>query len=189
MTWLVVGLGNPGPEYADTRHNMGFKVVDALGENLRASYWKDEAGAATSAVRFGDDELLLVKPQNYVNVSGKAVARLATGHGVPVERIIVIHDDLDLPAGVVRVKRGGGHGGHNGLRSINESLGSGDYPRVKIGIGRPPGRMDPADFVLEPTRGSVLEGLVAAVPAAAQATIHVVEHGVDAAMAEYNGPG
>ena len=96
---------------------------------------------------------------------------------------MVVHDDLDLPAGVVRVKRGGGHGGHNGLRSINEQLGTGDYPRVRIGIGRPPGRMDPADFVLEPVRGAAAEQLEDAVPAAAQAVIHVLEHGVDFADA------
>jgi PTH1 family peptidyl-tRNA hydrolase len=188
MAWLVVGLGNPGPEYSESRHNAGFKVVDVLGENLGASYWKDEAGARTALVRFGDEDLVLAKPQTYVNLSGKAIAKLAESYGTALERVVVVHDDLDLPAGVVRVKRGGGHGGHNGLRSINEQLGSGDYPRVRIGIGRPPGRMDPADYVLEPVRGAAAEELAAAVPTAAQAVISILEHGVGSAMQEYNGP-
>jgi PTH1 family peptidyl-tRNA hydrolase len=186
MAWLVVGLGNPGPEYTETRHNAGFKVVDVLGENLGASYWKEEAGARTALVRFGDEDLVLAKPQTYVNLSGKAIAKLAESYRAPVGQVVVVHDDLDLPAGVVRVKRGGGHGGHNGLRSINEQLGTGDYPRVRIGIGRPPGRKDPADFVLEPIRGAAAEELAAAVPTAAQAVTHVLEHGVDSAMREYN---
>jgi PTH1 family peptidyl-tRNA hydrolase len=188
MTWLVVGLGNPGPEYVNTRHNAGFKVVDALGENLRATYWKEEAGARTAALRLGDEDLVLVEPQTYVNLSGKAVAKLAVAYDVPVERVLVVHDDLDLPLGVVRAKRGGGHGGHNGLRSINEQLATGDYPRVRVGVGRPPGRMDPADYVLEPVRGVAADELEASVPTAAQAVIHVLEHGVDSAMREYNGP-
>ena len=186
MTHMIVGLGNPGPEYTHTRHNAGFMTVDLLGENLRASYWKDEAGAKTAVVRFGDDELVLVKPQTYVNVSGTAVKKLLAAYEVGLAELIVVHDDLDLPAGAVRVKRGGGHGGHNGLRSLNEELGSGEYARVRIGIGRPPGRMDPADFVLQPMRGEAFEGLEAVIPSAAQATMHVLEHGVDSAMREYN---
>ena len=116
MTWLVVGLGNPGPEYAATRHNAGFMVVDLLAENLRASYWKDEGGARTAVVRVGDDDLVLAEPQTYVNLSGKAVAKLAAGYDLGPANVLVVHDDLDLPPADVRVKRGGGHGGHNGLR-------------------------------------------------------------------------
>ncbi len=187
MDWLVVGLGNPEARYEHTRHNAGFKVIDTLGENLGASYWREEAGARSSTVRLGEAQIVLAKPQTYVNLSGKSVSKLAETYGIPISRIIIVHDDLDLPAGAVRVKRGGGHGGHNGLRSINESLGSGEYPRVKMGIGRPPGRMDPADYVLEPMRGAALEDFEGMVPAAAQAVMHIVEHGVDSAMSEYNG--
>jgi peptidyl-tRNA hydrolase, PTH1 family len=187
MTWLVVGLGNPGPEYAVTRHNAGFMVVDLLAENLRASYWKDEGGARTAVVRHGDDDLVLVQPQTYMNISGKAVAKLAAAYDLGPANVIVVHDDLDLPVADVRVKRAGGHGGHNGLRSINEALGTGDYPRVRIGIGRPPGRMDPADFVLEPMRPAVAEELAAAVPTAVEAVLCVVQRGVDVAMREFNG--
>lgn len=186
MTRLVVGLGNPGAEYAETRHNAGFMVVDLLAENLRVNYWRDEAGAKVGLVRFGDEDLVLAKPQTFMNLSGKAVRKLAETYGVPIAEIIVVHDDLDLPEEAVRVKRGGGHGGHNGLRSLNEQLGP-DYVRVRLGIGRPPGRQDPADYVLEPMRTEAAERLEAAVPAGAQAVLHVLEYGVDSAMQEYNG--
>ncbi|MDO9556649.1 MAG: aminoacyl-tRNA hydrolase [Coriobacteriia bacterium] len=186
MSRLVVGLGNPGSEYAETRHNAGFMVVDLLAENLRVNYWKDEAGAKVGLVRFGDDDLVLAKPQTFMNLSGKAVLKLADTYGVPVSEIIVIHDDLDLPEETVRVKRGGGHGGHNGLRSLNEQLGPA-YLRVRLGIGRPPGRQDSADYVLEPMRKDAAERLRAAVPTGAQAVLHVLESGADSAMQEYNG--
>jgi peptidyl-tRNA hydrolase, PTH1 family len=187
MTWLVVGLGNPGQEYAATRHNAGFMVVELLAERLGASYWKDEGGARTAAVRLGEHEVVLVMPQTYVNLSGKSVAKLAAGYDLGPAQVLVVHDDLDLPVADVRVKRGGGHGGHNGLRSVNESLATGEYPRVRIGIGRPPGRMDPADYVLEPMRPAAAEELGAAIPTAADAVAYVVERGVDAAMREFNG--
>lgn len=187
MTRIVVGLGNPGQEYENTRHNVGFFVVDLLAENLRVSYWKEEAGARVGIVRFGDDDLVLAKPQTFMNLSGKAVAKLAAAYDVDPSDIIVVHDDLDLPEETVRVKRGGGHGGHNGLRSLTDALGTGDYPRVRIGIGRPPGRQDPADFVLEPMRKETASKLADIVPHAAQAVLHVLEHGVDSAMREYNG--
>lgn len=187
MPRIVVGLGNPGPEYEHTRHNAGFLIVDLLGENLRASYWKDEAGAKTAMVRFGDEELVLAKPQTFMNVSGKAIAKLAAIHGAAVDEIIIVHDDIDLPPGSVRTKRGGGHGGHNGLRSITEQLGSDAYPRIRIGVGRPPGRMDAADWVLQQLRGETLEDFEAMVPTGAQAVMHVLEHGIDSAMQEFNG--
>ncbi len=187
MARLVVGLGNPGPEYATSRHNAGFMVVDLLGENLRAAYWKDEAGAAVSHLRLGGEELLLAKPQAFMNVSGTAVKRLSDTYEVPVADMVVVHDDLDLPEGAVRAKRGGGHGGHNGLRSLIEELGSGDFLRVRVGIGRPPGRMDPADFVLEPMKPSRLEEFATVMPSAAQCVMHVLERGVEDAMREFNG--
>ena len=186
MARMVVGLGNPGPEYENTRHNAGFMVVDLLAENLRVSYWRDEAGAKVGLVRFGDDDLVLVKPQTFMNVSGKAVRKLLEAYEVDAADAIIVHDDLDLPEETVRVKRGGGHGGHNGLRSLSEALGTGEFPRVKVGIGRPPGRQDPADYVLEPMRREVAERLESMVPHAAQAVLHILEHGIDSAMQEYN---
>jgi PTH1 family peptidyl-tRNA hydrolase len=188
VTRLVVGLGNPGPQYAATRHNAGFFVVDLLAENLRAAYWKVEAGAKVARVRFGDDDLVLAKPQTFMNVSGKSVRRLLDAYSVEIGDMIVVHDELDLPEGSVRAKRGGGHGGHNGLRSLSETLGTGDYLRVRVGIGRPPGRQDPADFVLEPLRKEAFERMLEGeVPDAAQCVMHVLEQGIDSAMRECNG--
>jgi PTH1 family peptidyl-tRNA hydrolase len=187
MTRMIVGLGNPGPEYERTRHNAGFLVVDLLAENLRANYWKEQCGAKVAVVRFGGEDLVLAKPQTFVNLSGSSVRKLVEEYDIGTCDMVVIHDDLDLPAGVVRVKRGGGHGGHNGLRSLNEKLESGEYPRVRVGIGRPPGRMDPADFVLQPLKGEAAEEFDAAIPTAAQATLSVLEEGIELAMRDYNG--
>jgi PTH1 family peptidyl-tRNA hydrolase len=185
MARLVIGLGNPGPEYAHTRHNAGFLVVDLLAENLGATYWRDEAGCKTTKVRLGTDELVLAKPQAFMNVSGGPVRKLLAIHGVSIEDVIVVHDELDLPEGDVRAKRGGGHGGHNGLRSLHDAVGDA-YIRVRVGIGRPPGRMDAADYVLEPLRGAKLERLEESIPTAAQCVIEILENGVDAAMREHN---
>jgi PTH1 family peptidyl-tRNA hydrolase len=186
MSRIVVGLGNPGPEYEHTRHNAGYMVVDVLGDNLRASYWKEQAGAKVAVVRFADDEVVLAKPQTFMNVSGGPVAKLVEEYGIPVEDLIVVHDDIDLSPGRVAAKRGGGHGGHNGLRSLHEKLGTDAYLRVRVGVGRPPGRQDPADYVLEPIHGEAAEELEGAVTTAAQVVIHILEHGIESAMQEYN---
>ena len=186
MTRLVVGLGNPGPEYELTRHNAGFLTVDLLGENLRASYWKDQAGAKVAVVRMGDGELVLAKPQAFMNVSGSSVLRLVEFYEVEPSEMIVVHDDIDLAPGRITCKRGGGHGGHNGLRSIHEKLGSDTYLRVRVGVGRPPGRMDPADWVLQQLKGEALETFEDSIPSAAQAVLHILEHGIVSAMQEYN---
>ena len=186
MTHLIVGLGNPGPEYERTRHNAGFLTIDLLADNLRATYWKSQGGAKVAVVRFAADDLVLAKPQTFMNVSGGSVKKLAELYGVEVGDIIVVHDDLDLPAGDVRVKRGGGHGGHNGLRSLHEKLGDDTYLRVRVGVGRPPGRMDAAAFVLAPLKGAALEEFESAIPTAAQAALSILEGGVDAAMRDYN---
>lgn len=186
MTRVVVGLGNPGPEYELTRHNAGFLVVDLLGENLRATYWKDQAGSKVAVVRVGDEELVLAKPQSFMNVSGGPVKKLAEEYGASAEDLIVVHDDIDLAPGRVLCKRGGGHGGHNGLRSLHEKLGTDAYLRVRVGVGRPPGRMDAADWVLQPLKGEALEEFEASLPTAAQAVMHIIEHGIECAMREYN---
>jgi len=183
---MIVGLGNPGSEYERTRHNAGFLVVDLLGENLRATYWKDQASAKVAVVRFDDGDLVLSKPQTFMNVSGGSVKRLAEDYDVDLAEMIIVHDDIDLPAGEVRVKRGGGHGGHNGLRSLHEKLGTDAYLRVRVGVGRPPGRMDSADYVLQPLKGEAWEQFEAQIPTAAQAVLTILEQGVDAAMRDYN---
>jgi PTH1 family peptidyl-tRNA hydrolase len=186
VTRLVVGLGNPGREYAFTRHNAGFLVIDLLGDDLRATYWKDQAGAKVAAVAFSGEQLVLAKPQTFMNLSGNSVRRLAEKYDVPVPELVIVHDDLDVPAGKVRVKRGGGHGGHNGLRSIHERLGSDAYLRVRVGVGRPPGRMDAADYVLQPLKGAAWEELEASIPRAAEAVVSLLERGADATMQEFN---
>lgn len=186
MTRMIVGLGNPGPEYERTRHNAGFLAIDLLADNLRATYWKEQGGAKVAVVRFGDEDLVLAKPQSFMNVSGGPVKKLAETYGVELGDLIIVHDDLDLPAGDVRVKRGGGHGGHNGLRSLHDKLMTDTYLRVRVGVGRPPGRMDAADYVLQPLKGAAWEEFEASIPTAAQAVADVLERGVDAAMREYN---
>jgi PTH1 family peptidyl-tRNA hydrolase len=153
--WLVVGLGNPGPQYAGNRHNVGAMVVDELVRRSGTTLRTHKARAHAAQVRIGTGPggvpgppAVVAVPSCYMNESGGPVKALLSFFSVPAERLVVVHDELDLEAGTVRLKRGGGEGGHNGLRSISSSLGTRDYHRVRVGIGRPPGRMDAADFVL-----------------------------------------
>lgn len=145
---LVVGLGNPGPEYAAHRHNVGFRAVELLAERMHGRFKSHKTPAQVVEGRLSGRRAVLAKPTTYMNMSGSAVAGLRRYYGVPAEHIVVVHDELDLPFGAIRLKFGGGDNGHNGLRSISTSLGTRDYLRVRFGIGRPPGRQDPADFVL-----------------------------------------
>ena len=172
--WLIVGLGNPGAEYVGTRHNAGFKTVDALGEELGANYWKTECGCLTAKVKLDGMQLVLAKPQSFMNLSGGPVKKACAQYGVQPDHLVVIHDELDIPAGDVRVKFGGGHAGHNGLRSICDTLGTRDWHRVRVGIGRPPGKMNPADFVLSVPKAEALETFEQAVETAASRTREVV---------------
>lgn len=147
--WIVVGLGNPGPRYAGNRHNVGFHVVDLLAERMGERLRSHKSRADVADGRLAGQRVLLAQPMTYMNLSGGPTASLCSYHRVPVARVVVVHDELDIPFGEVRLKRGGGDNGHNGLRSLTSSLGSKDYLRVRVGIGRPPGRQDPADFVLK----------------------------------------
>jgi peptidyl-tRNA hydrolase, PTH1 family len=147
--WLVVGLGNPGPGYAATRHNAGFMVADLLAERMGGRFKAQRGQADVVEGRIGGTRVVLVKPKSYMNVSGGPTAAMSNFFKVPVDRLVVVHDELDLPFGALRLKRGGGDNGHNGLKSITKSLGTREYLRVRFGIGRPPGRQDPADFVLK----------------------------------------
>ncbi|MET8425177.1 aminoacyl-tRNA hydrolase [Nocardia sp. NPDC059246] len=148
---LVVGLGNPGSEYERTRHNVGFLVADVLAERVGGRFTvHKKSGADLLEARLDGRKVLLAKPRTYMNLSGRPVAALAKFFSVPATEVIVVHDELDLPFGAIRLKRGGGEGGHNGLRSISQALTTKDYLRVRFGIGRPPGRQDPADYVLKP---------------------------------------
>ena len=184
--WLIVGLGNPGKEYANTRHNAGWKAVDALAAQLGARYWKSSCDALVASVKRDELTLVLAKPQTYMNLSGQAVKGLVKTYGTPLDHVIVIHDELDLEPGVVKVKVGGGHAGHNGLRSIHEKLGSGDYLRVRVGIGRPEGRKPAADYVLQEPKGDDLEAFRADCARAADAALAVVDKGATVAQNEFN---
>lgn len=145
---LIVGLGNPGPSYAGNRHNVGFMVLDELARRVGGRFTSHKAGANVLETWLAGRRVVLARPRSFMNVSGPPVAGTARYFKIPPTDVVVVHDDLDLDHGVVKLKRGGGEGGHNGLRSITACLGSKDYLRVRFGIGRPPGRMDPADFVL-----------------------------------------
>lgn len=145
---LVVGLGNPGPGYAGNRHNVGAMVLDVLSGRVGGRFTAHKAGADVLEGRLSGRRTVLAKPRSYMNVSGGAVAGTMRFYKVPPTDLVVVHDDLDLDFGVLKLKRGGGEGGHNGLRSISTSLGTRDYLRVRFGIGRPPGRMDPTAYVL-----------------------------------------
>ena len=147
--WLVVGLGNPGPSYAGNRHNVGHMVLDLLAERVGGRFKAHKGRADVVEGHLAGQRTLLAKPKCYMNESGGPVASLRDFFKVPVGRIVAVHDELDIPYGAVRLKLGGGDNGHNGLRSLSSSLGSRDYLRVRVGIGRPPGRQDPADFVLK----------------------------------------
>src|SRR5512143_31594 len=147
---IIVGLGNPGRKYERTRHNAGFMAVDELASNLHTDIDQEKFFALIGKARLDSEQVVLLKPQTYMNESGRAVAAAVRGSYAEVSDLLVIHDELDLPCGVVRVKIGGGHGGHNGLRSVIEHLGSSDFVRVRIGIGRPATGKDAVDYVLSP---------------------------------------
>ncbi|SHN46374.1 aminoacyl-tRNA hydrolase [Cryptosporangium aurantiacum] len=167
--WLVIGLGNPGPRYAGNRHNVGQMVVDLLAERVGGRFTKHKSRADVVEGRLGGHRVVLAKPLSYMNESGGPVAGLRSYYRVLPERTIVVHDELDIPFDTVRLKRGGGDNGHNGLRSISTSLGTKDYLRVRVGIGRPPGRQDPADFVLRDFSGTERKDLPFLVDTAADA--------------------
>lgn len=148
---IVVGLGNPGEKYAGTRHNIGFDVVDELASRARTSFSRHKkSGAEVAGARLVGRQVFLAKPQSFMNLSGEPVGALARFYSVEPTDVIAVHDELDIDFGLVRLKRGGGEGGHNGLKSLTQHLGTRDYLRVRAGIGRPPGRQDPADYVLKP---------------------------------------
>ena len=184
--YLIVGLGNPGEEYEHTRHNAGFDAVDAIAEEVGARYWKTECGSLTAKGVWRDQDIVIAKPQSYMNTSGGPVKQLMNAYGVEPDRLIVIHDELDIDPGTVRVKFGGGHAGHNGLRSICDKLGSRDWARVRVGIGRPPGRMSVVDWVLSRPRKEAEEDFVYAVDRGAQAALSLVNVGLEKTQQAFN---
>ncbi|HKT01032.1 MAG TPA: aminoacyl-tRNA hydrolase [Rugosimonospora sp.] len=187
--WLVVGLGNPGPEYARNRHNVGFLVADLLAGRIGARFGRHRKAVAQVAeghLGVGGPRLVLAKPMTFMNLSGGPAASLGQFYKIPVERIVAVHDELDILYGQIRLKIGGGEGGHNGLRSLSRSLGSKDYLRVRFGIGRPPGRQDPADYVLSDFSATERKELEFLVDRAADATEAVVTRGLEWAQNTYH---
>ena len=188
--WLVVGLGNPGKEYAGNRHNVGFMVADLLASRVGAKFGRakrSHADVAEGRLGFGGPKLILMKPLTYMNLAGAPVAQLAQFFKVPVANVVAVHDELDLPFGEIRAKRGGGEGGHNGLRSMTKSLATKDYARIRFGISRPPGRQDPADYVLSDFAGAERKELNFLVDRAADMVEAVVLEGVEWAQNKYHG--
>jgi peptidyl-tRNA hydrolase, PTH1 family len=186
--WLIAGLGNPGPEYAGNRHNTGFMVADVLAGRIGARFKRDRSRAVVAAGRLASRPVTLAKPQTFMNLSGGPVAALRSFYKIPAERIVVIHDDLDLPFETIRLKLGGGDGGHNGLRSVTAALGTPDYLRTRVGIGRPPGRMDPADFVLRDFSAAERKQLPLVLERAADAVEALLHAGLAVAQNEFNQP-
>ena len=191
--WLVVGLGNPGPSYAGNRHNAGYFVADELASRMSGRFRAHKSGRADVVEGrlgglggVGGERVVLVRPRCYMNESGGPVSTLAKFYKVPTERIVAIHDELDIAFGTLRVKLGGGDNGHNGLRSIRGSIGTGDYYRVRIGIGRPPGRQSPSDFVLSDYSGSERKELPFQVDKAADAVESLITEGLERTQAKFN---
>lgn len=184
--WLVVGLGNPGREHAGHRHNVGFMVADLLAERVGGRFRSHRGRADVVEGRLAGRRAVLVKPRSYMNLSGGPVASVRGFHKMSPERLVVIHDELDVPYGALRLKRGGGDNGHNGLKSVSAALGSRDYYRVRVGIGRPPGRQDPADFVLRDFSPAERKELPFLLDRAADAVEALLSDGLETAQNRYH---
>ncbi|WP_277209465.1 aminoacyl-tRNA hydrolase [Isoptericola croceus] len=192
--WLVVGLGNPGPKYAGNRHNVGQMVLDLLAERTGSRFAKHTRAQATVAeTRLGTlpggapgPRVILAKPTTYMNTSGGPVSALAQYYGIDAEHVLAVHDEVDIPFDAIKLKGSGGEGGHNGLRDISKALGTREYTRVRVGVGRPPGRMDTADYVLRDFSGTERKDLPMLIGDAADAVEMVVTEGLLAAQGKYH---
>lgn len=186
-TYLIAGFGNPGREYMHTRHNVGFMTIDRLCKKLDVFLGKMQANALTATYKDTHLRIILAKPQTYMNLSGQAVSGLLNFYKIPMERLLVIHDDLDVPFGSLRIRPSGGSGGQKGLGSTIDRLGTQDFARLRIGIGRPPGRMDSADYVLQSFPAADQQMLETVLDSAAEAALLFVREGLDTAMNRFNG--
>ena len=188
-TWLVVGLGNPGPEYSQNRHNVGQMVLDELAGRVGgkfASHKGARAAVLEGRLGIGGPRVVLAKPLTYMNVSGGPASALAKYYGIAPDHVVAVHDELDIPFNTVRLKLGGGEGGHNGLRDISKALGTKDYLRVRVGVGRPPGRMDAADFVLRDFGAAERKELPFLIDEAADAAEMLLTEGLLAAQQKFH---
>jgi len=184
---LIVGLGNPGLAYRHNRHNVGFMVADALADKLEIPLKRVKFKAQIGNGKLEDIPIIIAKPLTFMNNSGEAVAPLVRYFKVPLERLLVIHDDMDLPLGTLRMRPSGGSAGHNGMLSIFDKLGTNAIPRLRVGIGRPPGRMDPADYVLQDFPKGDEELLKMVIAQACEAALAFITTGLEKAMNTYNG--
>ena len=186
-TFLLIGLGNPGREYKDNRHNFGFMLIDRIAVQLNARGMKLQSKAIVTNAVYEERKLILAKPQTYMNLSGHSVQGLAHFYKLPLENLLVAHDDLDLPFGTIRLRPGGGPGGQKGVASTIERLGTQDFARLRLGIGRPPGRMDPAAYVLQDFSRDDVKILSEILDRAADAALEFVVSGLNKAMNKFNG--
>ena len=186
-TYLLIGLGNPGREYRDSRHNIGFMLIDRLIVRLNARGMKVQSKAIVTTAAYEARKLILAKPQTYMNLSGQSAQGLLHFYKLPMENMLVAHDDLDIPFGTIRIRPKGGPGGQGGMASTIEKLGTKDFPRLRIGIGRPPGRMDPSDYVLQNFSRDEVKMLSEIVDRGADAALTFVVDGLNKAMNKYNG--
>ncbi|HLA07655.1 MAG TPA: aminoacyl-tRNA hydrolase [Anaerolineales bacterium] len=186
-TFLLIGLGNPGREYKDTRHNVGFMLIDRIAVRLNARGMKVQSKAIITTAAFEERKLILAKPQTFMNLSGQSVQGIVHFYKVPFTNMMILSDDLDIPFGTIRIRASGGPGGQRGLSSILEKLGTKEIPRLRLGIGRPPGRMDPSDYVLQSFSRDELASLSEILDQAAEAVLAFVTHGLNRAMNEFNG--
>ena len=187
MAWLIAGLGNPGDEYARTRHNAGRLAVEVLADRSGSRLRKVRFQAAEAAdVRIGDEVVWLVASTRFMNESGPTYASLARKHGIAPDHVVAVHDEIEIPPEELMVKFGGGSAGHNGVRSLAQALGSKDFYRVRIGVGRPPGRQDPADYVLQRVATSAWDGFVVDIARAADAVECLVTEGLEPAQQRFN---
>jgi PTH1 family peptidyl-tRNA hydrolase len=184
--WLILGLGNPGPQYAGNRHNVGYMCCDVLAADAGINLKRDRSRTLAGTGSLDGVRVIVAKPLSFMNLSGGPAAALRGFYKIPDDRIVVVHDELDLPFGAIRLKLGGGDNGHNGLRSITSALHTRDYYRLRLGIGRPPGRMDPADYVLRDFAASERADLPVIMGRAAEALQVLLTHGLAAAQNEYH---
>lgn len=186
-TFLIVGLGNPGREYRETRHNVGFMLLDRLVVKLNARFSRLQSKALASTASYADRKLILAKPQTFMNLSGQSVQGLVRFYKLPLTNLLVAHDDLDLPPGTIRIRPDGGSAGQKGMASIIERLGTDEFARLRLGIGRPPGQMQPPDYVLQDFPTGEMTIISETLNRAVEAVLEFVVNGLDAAMNKYNG--
>lgn len=187
LPYLIAGLGNPGPEYRHNRHNVGFMLVDRLAQRLGVKFTRLESKALVAKGDYQGRRIILAKPHTYMNLSGQAVGALAHYYKVPLNNLLIVYDDVDLPLGAIRIRPAGGSAGQKGMASIIERLGTPNIQRIRLGIGRPPGRMDAAAYVLQDFSSGDLTTLEPTLEKAADAALRFVLDGLEASMNQYNG--